>query len=127
MARTKMTQEQKYLSYVAELREKHDKELERIKIQYDAELEAVKTRTRWNEEEAKEWKARWESAVIDGDLLRTKNEELQERVEEAESDYQDFCELTKEVWLMTEPGFFANIFELDDYNRFKNHIGVGLL
>ena len=97
--------------------------IEKIKIQYDAELEAVKTRTRWNEEEAKGWKEKWEYAVIDGDLLRTKNEELQERVIEAESDYQDICELASELCLPMERQWLIDQVGRENWERFKNHIG----
>ena len=56
--------------------------------------------------EMRGWKERWESAILEGDLLRTKNEELQERIIECEGDYQDICDLAGQLALPNSTSIF---------------------
>jgi cobalamin biosynthesis Mg chelatase CobN len=71
----------------------------------------------------KELKERYDSAIIEGDLLRTKNEELQERIIECESDYQDICDLAGQLALPIERQSIFDAVGRENYDRFKNHIG----
>jgi hypothetical protein len=69
------------------------------------------------------YKERYESAILEGDLLRTKNEELQERIIECEGDYQDICELAGQLALPIERESLMDAVGRENYERFKNHIG----
>jgi hypothetical protein len=66
---------------------------------------------------------RLESAILDGDLLRTKNEELEERIIECESDYKDICELSERLALPIDRKSIHEAVGEENYWRFKNHIG----
>lgn len=71
----------------------------------------------------KELKERYDSAIIEGDLLRTKNEELQEGLIEYQNDYQDICELAGQLALPIERESLMDAVGRENYERFKNHIG----
>jgi hypothetical protein len=71
----------------------------------------------------KELKERYESAILEGDLLRTKNEELQEGLIEYQNDYQDICELAGQLALPIERESLMEAVGRENYDRFKNHIG----
>jgi predicted DNA-binding protein YlxM (UPF0122 family) len=70
-----------------------------------------------------DWKSRFADAVLEGDILRTKNEELQERIIECESDYKDICELSEQVALPLDRKVIHDAVGEENYWRFKNHIG----
>lgn len=65
---------------------KYENEVDRINLvamtlerdEFDEANKNLVAQCRYMTAEMTGWKERWESAVIDGDLLRTKNEELQE-------------------------------------------------
>lgn len=104
--------------------------IDSLKIQYDAELEAVKTRTRWNEEEAKGWKEKWESAILEGDLLRTKNEELQEQViefgsmAEVDLEYQRLVSIATKIFRGSRKYELQAILSGSEFEELKNLLGA---
>lgn len=69
------------------------------------------------------YKERYESAILEGDLLRTKNEELEERIIECEGDYQDICELAGRICIPTQRKWLIEQIGEGEWERFKNHIG----
>lgn len=70
-----------------------------------------------------DWKARYEDEIRDGELLRTKAEELQERIIECESDYKEICELSGELFRTVGPDITIMSVGIENYQIFKNHIG----
>jgi hypothetical protein len=70
-----------------------------------------------------ELQKRYDSAILEGDLLRTKNEELQEGLLEYQNDYQDICELAGQLALPIERESLMEAVGRENYERFKNHIG----
>lgn len=50
--------------------------------------------------------------------------ELRAEIKLFQSRYEDLCDLSLRVWRMTTPGFHSGFMSDEDYERYKNHIGL---
>ena len=108
--------------------------IQRMADHFSVPNDSIRDILMWHEAQLHEYGKTLQGKVLDleqsyqlltreRDIILSKNEEIQEDLQNVQNDYQDICELAGQLAPRAERAYLLGEVSRENWERFKNHIG----
>jgi|SRR5688572_6605904 len=108
--------------------------IQRMADHFSVPNDSIRDILMWHEAQLHEYGTKLQAKVLDleqsyqlltreRDIILSKNEELQEDLQNSQNDYQDICYMTEQICIPSDRGWLEGQVGHENWTRFKNHIG----